>query len=84
MLRGESHIGFRAKYVIMMLLGAAKGRGLLVKLKFDALKFRKLLNFKVHEWSWTVNEFCSWLIIDEKILSNIYKISKNIVKLISY
>ena len=44
----------------------------------------KLSNFKVHKLSWTVNELCACLIIDEKRLFNIYKISKKLAKLISY
>ena len=48
-------------------------------------KSEKWSNFKVHELSWNVNEFCTRLIIDEKrSTNNIYKISKKIEKLISY
>ena len=41
-------------------------------------------NFKVHKLSWTVNELCTYLIIDEKKSSNLYKISKKLSKLNSY
>ena len=44
----------------------------------------KLWNFKVHKLSRTVNELCTYLIIDEKKSSNIYKISKKLAKLNSY
>ena len=44
----------------------------------------KLSNFKVHELSSTVNELCTYLIIDEKRSSNIYQISKKLAKLSSY
>ena len=43
-----------------------------------------LSNFKVHELSWTVSKLYSCLIIDEKRLSNIYKIILKIAKSISY
>ena len=38
----------------------------MVAISNDVLKLEKLSNFKVHELSWTVNEFCSCLFIDEK------------------
>ena len=44
----------------------------------------KWSNFKVHDLPWTVNEFCTCLIIGEKVLSNIYESSKNVEKSISY
>ena len=44
----------------------------------------KLSNFKVHEISSTVNELCTYLIIDEERSSNIYQISKKLAKLNSY
>ena len=55
--------------------------------RLSQMKFwnsEKLSNFKVHKLSWTVNELCSYLIIDEKISSKIYKISKKLAKLNSY
>ena len=44
----------------------------------------KLSSFKAHELTWSVNKLHTCLIIDEKRSSNIYKISKKIVKLIGY
>ena len=41
----------------------------------------KLSNFKVHELSSTVNESCTYLVIDEERSSNIYQISKKLAKL---
>ena len=38
-------------------------------------------DLKVHELSSTVYELCTYLIIDEKRLSNIYLISKKLAKL---
>ena len=35
----------------------------------------KLSNFKVYKLSWTVDELCTYFIIDEKKSSNIYKVS---------
>ena len=43
----------------------------------------KLAKLKAHKLSWTVNELCTYLIIDEKRSSN-YKISKEFAKLNSY
>ena len=44
MVRGESHNYFRTECVILTLVG--EGRGVISN---DALKFRKLSNFKVHK-----------------------------------
>ena len=56
----------------------------------DTLKFRKTIAFQ-YSWfvmdcqfnSWIVNESCTCLIIDEKWSSNIYKISKEILRVSS-
>ena len=79
LVRGESHIYFRTQCVIMMFGG---GGGWLSLMTF--WNSEQLPNFKVHKLPWIVNELCTYLIIDEKILSNIYKISKKLAKLSSY
>ena len=40
----------------------------------------KLSNFKVHALSSSVNEFCTYSIINEKRSSNTYQISKKLAK----
>ena len=44
----------------------------------------RLSTFEVHQLSSTVNELCTYLIINEKRSSNIYQISKKLAKLNSY
>ena len=54
-LRGVSHINFRTQCVIMTL--ADGGLSLMTFWNSE-----KLWNFKVHELSWTDNEFCTCLV----------------------
>ena len=79
LIRGESQIYFRTQCVIMTFGGGCGGLSLMTFWNSE-----KWSNFKVYKLSWTVNELCTYLIIYEKRLSNLYKISKKLAKLNSY
>ena len=67
-LRGELRINFRTQCVNMTLAG---GEGALSLVRFWSSQ--KLSNFKVHEWSQTVSELCTCLIINERKIAKLIR-----------
>ena len=81
LIKRESHITYSYPVRDNDVRGKGGGEGLSLMTFWNS---EKLWNFKVHKLSRTVNELCTYLIIDEKKSSNIYKISKKLAKLNSY